>query len=140
MSAASETAGGGRQVAIRTIAMPADTNAAGDIFGGWLMSQMDLAAGSLAYRTAQGRVATIAVEAMTFIRPVKVGDEVTVYADLLKIGRSSITMNIEAYRRARDSEVVELVTEARFTFVALDADGRPRPVPGGGASVESATA
>jgi acyl-CoA thioesterase YciA len=117
-----------RQVAIRTIAMPADTNPSGDIFGGWLMSQMDLAAGNLAAKTARGRAATIAVEAMTFHKPVKVGDEVTVYADLLKVGRTSMTMHVQAYRRPRDAEAGELVTEAHFTFVALDAEGRPRAV------------
>ncbi|MFN3613256.1 MAG: acyl-CoA thioesterase [Rubrimonas sp.] len=108
--------------------MPADTNAAGDIFGGWLMSQMDLAAGNVAARIARGRCATVAVDAMTFMRPVKVGDEVTVYADLVKIGRSSITLHVTAYRRRRDLDEVEMVTEAEFKFVALDENGRSRPI------------
>jgi acyl-CoA thioesterase YciA len=108
--------------------MPADTNPAGDIFGGWLMSQMDLAAGNVAARLARGRCATVAVDAMTFHRPVKVGDEVTVYAEPLKVGRTSIAMQVRAFRRRRDEDARELVTEARFTFVALDAEGRPRPV------------
>jgi acyl-CoA thioesterase YciA len=117
-----------RRPAIRTIAMPADTNPAGDIFGGWLMSQMDLAAGNLAARIARGRCATVAVDAMTFHEPVKVGDEVTVYADLVGIGRSSIKMHVTVYRRERTDETRALVTQAHFTFVALDAEGRPRPV------------
>ena len=117
-----------RRAAIRTIAMPADTNPSGDIFGGWLMSQMDLAAGNLAARIARGRCATVAVDAMTFHEPVKVGDEITVYADLEKIGRTSIKMHVTVYRRARADEHRDLVTEARFTFVALDDARRPRPV------------
>ena len=114
--------------AIRTIAMPADTNPAGDIFGGWLMSQMDLAAGNLAALTARGRAATIAVDAMKFHRPVKVGDEVSLYAALVAVGRTSMRIEIEAWRRSRDSDDSERVTEATFTFVALDPEGRPRPI------------
>ena len=117
--------------AIRTVAMPADTNPAGDIFGGWLMSQMDLAAGNLAALTARGRSATISVDAMKFHRPVKVGDEVSLYADLVAVGRSSMQIRIEAWRRPRDVEETEKVTEATFIFVALDEDGRPRPVRSG---------
>ncbi|WP_299840756.1 acyl-CoA thioesterase [uncultured Paracoccus sp.] len=113
---------------IRTIAMPADTNPAGDIFGGWLMSQMDLAAGSIASLTARGRSATIAVEGMKFHRPVKVGDEVSLYAEIERIGRSSMDIHVEAWRRERDSETGQKVTEATFTFVALDANGKARPV------------
>src|ERR1700761_5783822 len=114
---------------IRTVAMPADTNPAGDIFGGWLMSQMDLAAGSAATRRAKGRCVTIAVEAMKFVEPVKVGDEVTVWADLARIGRTSMTFYVSAWRRPRTGTDVSKVTDAMFTFVALDADGRPRPIP-----------
>ncbi|RNF36049.1 acyl-CoA thioesterase [Paracoccus methylarcula] len=115
---------------IRTIAMPADTNPAGDIFGGWLMSQMDLAAGTVAALTAQGRSATIAVEGMKFLRPVKVGDEVSLFADLVRVGRSSMHIHVEAWRRERerDRNQSEKVTEATFTFVALDDQGRARPV------------
>ena len=116
------------QPAIRTIAMPADTNPAGDIFGGWLMSQMDLAAGSVASLTARGRSATISVEGMKFHRPVKVGDEVSLYAEIERIGRSSMEIHVEAWRRQRDSEVGQKVTEATFTFVALDENGKARPV------------
>jgi acyl-CoA thioesterase YciA len=114
---------------IRTIAMPADTNPAGDIFGGWIMSQMDLAAGNAAARLSQGRCATVAVEGMTFHSPVKVGDEVTVWAQLIKRGRSSMTFEVQAWRRPRDGEVQACVTRAHFTFVALDENGRPRPLP-----------
>lgn len=113
---------------IRTIAMPADTNPAGDIFGGWLMSQMDLAAGSIASLTSRGRSATIAVEGMKFHRPVKVGDEVSLYAEVERIGRSSMHIHVEAWRRQRDREDGEKVTEATFTFVALDENGKARPV------------
>ncbi|ABQ30665.1 thioesterase superfamily protein [Acidiphilium cryptum JF-5] len=113
---------------MRAIAMPADANANGDIFGGWLMSQMDLGGSNLAGRIAHGRIATVAVDAMSFIRPVKIGDEVSVYAELLKVGRTSIQVNVEAWRRARDSASERRVTKAVFTFVAIDSEGRPRPI------------
>ena len=113
---------------IRTIAMPADTNPAGDIFGGWLMSQMDLAGSSVASHTARGRTATVAVDGMKFHRPVKVGDEVSLFATLLRTGRTSMQVHVEAWRRSRDSDTSEMVTEATFTFVALDEEGRPRVV------------
>jgi acyl-CoA thioesterase YciA len=115
--------------AIRTIAMPADTNPAGDIFGGWLMAQMDLAAGNVAARRARGRCATIAVEGFTFLKPVHVGDEVTVYAAELSVGRTSIKLKVSAWRRPRDGDESIQVTEAIFTFVAIDEQRRPRPVP-----------
>lgn len=115
---------------IRTIAMPADTNPSGDIFGGWLMSQMDLAAGTVAALTSKGRSATIAVEGMKFLRPVKVGDEVTMYTRLLSVGNSSMNIHVEAWRRERDKNKSEKVTEASFTFVALDESGKARPVKG----------
>jgi acyl-CoA thioesterase YciA len=113
---------------IRTIAMPADTNPAGDIFGGWLMSQMDLAAGNVAALTSGGRSATIAVDGMIFHRPVKVGDEVSLYARLVKVGRSSMTIHVDAWRRPRQFPNSEKVTEANFIFVALDENGQPVPV------------
>jgi len=116
--------------AIRTIAMPADTNPAGDIFGGWLMAQMDLAAGNTAARIARGRSATIAVDGIQFLKPVYVGDEVTLFAELESVGRTSMKIQVEAWRRARDGDETEKVTEALFTFVTLDQTGRPRPVPG----------
>ena len=115
--------------AIRVIAMPADTNPAGDIFGGWLMSQMDLAAGNVAARRSAGRAATIAVESMSFLQPVRVGDEVSVYANILDVGRTSMRIKVEAWRRARDGSDTSQVTQAVFTFVAIDEAGRPRPVP-----------
>ena len=121
-----------REPAIRTIAMPADTNPAGDIFGGWLIAQMDLAAGNAAARRARrarGRCATVAVDGMVFHEPVKVGDEVTVHADLLSVGRTSMRFEVAAWRRARHDDEVVQVTRAVFTFVALGDDGRPRPVP-----------
>ncbi len=114
---------------IRTIAMPADTNPAGDIFGGWLMSQMDLAAGNAAGRRTHGRCATVAVEAMSFHAPVKVGDEVSLYADVVSTGRTSLRIRVEAWRRNQVSDEFVRVTSAVFTFVSLDAAGRPRPVP-----------
>lgn len=114
---------------IRTIAMPADTNPNGDIFGGWLMSQMDLAAGNVAARRSRGRAATVAVEAITFLSPVAVGDEVSLFAKILTIGRTSMRIEVEAWRRARSSEDTRKVTEATFTFVAIDEEGRPRSVP-----------
>jgi acyl-CoA thioesterase YciA len=114
---------------VRTIAMPSDTNPAGDIFGGWLMAQMDLAAGNAAARRARGRCATIAVDGMSFLSPVQVGDEVSLYADVAKVGKTSMKIAVEAWRRPRHEETSIQVTKALFTFVAIDADGRPRPVP-----------
>lgn len=114
---------------IRTIAMPADANPAGDIFGGWLMSLMDLAAGSAATRRAKGRCSTIAVDAMQFLRPVLVGDEVSLYAEVIHVGRTSMKIKVSAFRRARAEAVVEEVTSGTFTFVAIGDDRRPRVVP-----------
>lgn len=113
---------------IRTIAMPADTNPSGDIFGGWLMAQMDLAAGNLAGRVARGRAVTIAVEGMVFHKPVKVGDEVSLYAGLVSTGRTSMKIHIQAWRRSRYEDERTKVTDATFTFVALDSEGRSRPL------------
>jgi acyl-CoA thioesterase YciA len=117
-----------RQPAIRVTAMPADANAYGDIFGGWLMSLMDSAAGLVAARYAHGRAVTIAVEGMKFHAPVAVGDEVSVYADLVAVGRTSMTIEVEAWRRGRHEEEQCRVTQAKFVFVAIDADRRPRPI------------
>jgi acyl-CoA thioesterase YciA len=114
---------------VRVIAMPADANPAGDIFGGWLMAHMDQAGASVALRRARGRVATVAVEAMSFHLPVRVGDEVSLHGRLLSVGRTSIRVHVEAWRRDRTAEDAARVTEATFTFVALDARSRPRPVP-----------
>jgi acyl-CoA thioesterase YciA len=117
-----------RQPAIRTIAMPADTNPAGDIFGGWLMGLMDLAAASAAVKRARCRVATVAAERMAFLAPVRVGDEVSIFAEIVRIGRTSIEVQVEAWRRTRGSDEVVKVTQARFTCVALGTDGRPQAI------------
>jgi acyl-CoA thioesterase YciA len=117
-----------REPLIRVIAMPADTNPSGDIFGGWLMAQMDLAAGNLAHRIAKGRCVTAAVDGMAFLSPVHVGDEVSVYADLLSMGRTSMKLTVEAERRTRFQTETIPVTKAVFTFVAIDEDRRPRPI------------
>jgi acyl-CoA thioesterase YciA len=114
---------------LRITAMPADANPYGDIFGGWLMGQMDLAAGSVASRHSRGRAVTIAAEAMKFHRPVVVGDEVSFYARLVRVGTTSMTIEVEAWRRARHSEDASQVTQARFTFVAIGEDRMPRAVP-----------
>jgi acyl-CoA thioesterase YciA len=114
---------------IRTIAMPADTNPSGDIFGGWLMAHMDLAAGNVATRRARGRTATVAVEAMSFLSPVLVGDEVSFYGQVISTGRTSMRIHIEAWRRAREDDEMVRVTEATFTFVAIGEDRRSRPLP-----------
>ncbi|MEI4487629.1 acyl-CoA thioesterase [Frigidibacter sp. MR17.14] len=118
-----------RRPALRTIAMPADMNLSGNVFGGWIMAQMDMAAGATAGAVARGSTSTVAVEAMSFIRPVKVGDEVTVYTEVLKIGTSSIRIAVEVWCRKRIETEAAKVTEGVFTFVAIDENGRPRPVP-----------
>lgn len=114
---------------IRTLAMPADTNPAGDIFGGWVMSQMDIAGSIAAVERSGGRVVTVAVEAMTFIAPVKVGDVLCVYTTVERIGTTSITISMEAYaRRNRLADRVK-VTDGKFVYVALGEDGRKRQIP-----------
>ena len=124
------------ELTIRTLAMPADANPAGDIFGGWVLSQMDIAAGIAAGQRARGRVATVAVTAMTFHRPVYVGDVLCVYAAIEKVGRTSITVALEAWAlRGRLGDRLR-VTEGRFVFVAIGEDGRPRPVPPEGVGAE----
>ena len=119
-----------RDPAIRVTAMPADANAYGDIFGGWLMSLMDSGAGLVAARHSQGRAVTVAMDGMQFHSPVKVGDEVSVYCEILRVGRTSMRIAVEAWRRPRHVEDAIKVTEASFTFVAVDGDGRPRAVEG----------
>ena len=113
---------------IRVIAMPADTNANGDIFGGWVLSQMDAAGGIAGVERTQGRVVTVALEAMTFIRPVKVGDVLCVYTQVEHIGRTSLKIHVEAWARRFMTRSREKVTDATFTFVAIDENGRPRPI------------
>lgn len=117
-----------RDPAIRVTAMPADANAYGDIFGGWLVSLMDSGAGLIAARRSKGRAVTVAIDGMQFLHPVKVGDEVSVYGEIVKTGRTSLTIAIEAWRRHRQEEEEVKVTEAIFTFVAVDAGNKPRPV------------
>lgn len=113
---------------IRIIAMPADANYYGDVFGGWLMNMMELAASSAASRESAGRAVTVAIDAVTFHHPVRVGDEVSVYARLAKLGRTSMKIAVEAWQRDRDGDATARVTEATFTFVAIDQDREPRPI------------
>ena len=113
---------------LRAVAMPSDTNPNGDIFGGWLLSQMDLAGGIAAYERAGGRVATVAVDALSFHEPVSVGDVVSCYARVDRVGRTSIRVAIETYVRRRDGGHTEKVTEGSFVYVAMDTNGRPRAV------------
>ena len=119
------------QLTIRTLAMPADTNAAGDIFGGWVMSQMDIAGAIAAVERVKGRVVTVAVEAMTFIAPVKVGDVLCVYTTIERIGRTSITVGLEAWVRRQQLDDRKKVTEGRFVYVSLDDNGQKRVIPAG---------
>jgi acyl-CoA thioesterase YciA len=114
--------------AIRTIAMPADTNPHGDIFGGWLLCQMDLAGASVAVRRAGGRVVTVAITAMAFHRPVCVGDQVSCYGSVAKIGTTSITIKIESWALRGTGTTAIKVTEGLFTYVRVDPDGHPQPI------------
>ena len=120
----------GRQPALRVMPMPADANQNGDIFGGWIMSQVDIAGGTMAGRLARGRVATVAVKEFVFKQPVQIGDLLSFYVELERIGTTSITVTVEVYaeRRPSDPKVVK-VTEATLTYVAIDGAGQPRPVP-----------
>ncbi len=118
------------ELALRTLAMPADANPNGDIFGGWLMAQMDIAGGITAFSRAAGRVATVAVDGFTFHLPVQVGDVLCCYADIIKVGRTSITIRVEAWvLRQREKNHREKVTEGIFTFVAIDENRNKREVP-----------
>jgi acyl-CoA thioesterase YciA len=117
------------ELTVRIIAMPADTNPSGDIFGGWVLSRMDQAGGIAASERARGRVATVALHAMKFIRPVKVGDVLCVYTEVESVGRTSMKVHVEAWARRYNTHRREKVTVATLTFVALDDLGRPRPVP-----------
>ena len=115
---------------MKVIPMPADTNANGDIFGGWVMAQVDLAGSVLPARYIKGRMATVAVNEFIFKQPVRVGDILSFFAAVTRIGRTSITVEVEVYaERFSDQGKYLKVTEARLTYVAIDADGRPRPVP-----------
>ena len=113
---------------IRTLAMPADTNQNGDIFGGWLLSQMDVGGGVFASKTAKSRTVTVAIEAMNFRKPVYVGDLVSVHATLVKIGKTSITVHLEAWVLRRKEMQSILVTDGNFTYVAIDEEGHPQAI------------
>ena len=116
-------------ITIQTLAMPADTNPNGDIFGGWLVSQMDLAAGVLAKKKAKGRVVTVAINSMTFLKPVHVGDIVSCHAELIKLGKTSLTIAVEVWaEQVTSTNGSYRVTQGTFVFVAVDADGKPRQV------------
>lgn len=117
------------QLATRTLAMPADANPQGDIFGGWVVSQMDVAGGITAIQRCGGRAVTVSIDRMSFHLPVHIGDVLAVYADITDIGRTSMTMNIEAWAERGVSGETARVTEGTFVFVAIDEAGRPRPVP-----------
>jgi acyl-CoA thioesterase YciA len=117
------------ELSIRINAMPGDTNANGDIFGGWVLSRMDAAGGVAAVERAKGRVVTVKVDTMHFIRPVKVGDILAVYTEVESVGRTSMKVHVEAWAHRFMTHRAEKVTDATFTFVAIDDAGRPRPVP-----------
>ncbi len=119
-----------RQLVLRVMPMPADANGNGDIFGGWIMSQVDIAGGVVAARHARGRVATVAVNSFTFKQPVLVGDLVTFYAAIARVGRTSLTVDVEVYAQRNPTDLVTVrVTEASLTYVAVGADRKPRPIP-----------
>ena len=119
-----------RDLAIRVMATPADTNPSGDIFGGWLMSQVDIAGSIIARRHAQGRIVTVAVDSFQFRNPVFVGDVISCYASITRIGKTSLTINVRAFaERQGKSHNTHLVTEADLTYVAVDEQRRPRPLP-----------
>ena len=116
------------ELCIRTLAMPADTNANGDIFGGWLLGQMDLGGGVFASKIAKSRTVTVAIEAMNFRKAVYVGDLVSVYGNLVRVGRTSITVHLEAWVLRRKEMVPILVTDGNFTYVSIDDQGHPQPI------------
>jgi len=119
-----------RAPVLRVVPMPADANQHGDIFGGWIMAQVDIAGGVVASQRARGRVATVAVNSFQFKHPVFIGDVLSFYAEIVRVGTTSITINVEVYAQRNPAELeVVKVTEATLTYVATGADGRPRPVP-----------
>ena len=120
----------GKIPALRVVPMPADSNQNGDIFGGWIMAQVDVAGGTVAARIARGRVATVSVNSFVFKQPVQIGDVLSFYAELQRIGNTSVTIKVEVYaeRGRADTKVVK-VTEAALTYVAIDPNGKPRPIP-----------
>jgi acyl-CoA thioesterase YciA len=116
------------ELSLQTVPMPKDTNASGDIFGGWLVSQMDSAAGIAAARIAKGRVATVAIDSMSFMIPVKVGSVISCHTEILNIGRSSMQIRVEVWMEMLGDDIIQKVTEGNFVFVALDKDGRTRAI------------
>lgn len=120
------------ELTLRTLAMPSDANAAGDIFGGWVMAQMDLACGIRAAERAKGRVVTASVDSMIFRAPMKVGDTLCVYTHIDRVGRTSMRLKLEVWAQRYLSDQMDKVTEGDFTMVALDAEGKPTPVPAEG--------
>ena len=120
----------GKIPALRVVPMPADANHNGDIFGGWIMAQVDVAGGIVAGRVARGRVATVSVNSFVFKQPVQIGDVLSLYADVLRVGNTSITIDVQVYaERGREQAKIVKVTEAVLTYVAIDMQGKPRPVP-----------
>jgi acyl-CoA thioesterase YciA len=117
------------ELTLRTLAMPSDANAAGDIFGGWVMAQMDLACGIRAAERAKGRVVTAAVKEMSFAKPMKIGDTLCIYSHIDHVGRTSMVLKVEAWAQRYLSDLMEKVTHADFVMVALDQNGKPMPVP-----------
>ena len=122
------------ELSLRTLAMPADTNQNGDIFGGWILGQMDIAGGIFSSKMAQGRTVTVAIDGMTFRKPVYVGDVVTIHTGLIKVGNTSISVHVQAWVQRRNETNTILVTDGNFTYVAIDDAGRPRPVAQGSSS------
>ena len=118
----------GREPTLRVVPMPSDANYTGDIFGGWIMSQVDIAGAIPAIELARGRVATVAVNSFVFKQPVMIGDVVSFYAQIVRVGKTSITVDVEVYARRRATHAVVKVTEAKLTYVAVDDNRRPRPV------------
>ena len=119
-----------REPVLRVVPMPADVNQHGDIFGGWIMSQVDITGGVVAARHTRGRVATVAVNSFTFKQPVSSGDVVTFYGDITRVGRTSVTIDVEVFAQRNPDDLVTVkVTEASLTYVAVGEDGRPRPLP-----------
>ncbi|MBD8685373.1 acyl-CoA thioesterase [Rhizobium skierniewicense] len=116
------------ELTLRTLAMPADANPAGDIFGGWVMSQMDLASGIRAAERARCRVVTAAVKEMAFELPVKIGDTLSIYTTIARVGRTSITLTVEAWAQRARYDILEKVTAGTFIMVAMDSEGRPTPI------------
>jgi acyl-CoA thioesterase YciA len=130
MSAPAAEALPDKQPALRVMPMPADANQNGDIFGGWIMAQVDVAGATLAGRIARGRIATVAVKEFIFKQPVLIGDLLSCYAELVRLGTTSVTVKVEVYaERGREDRKVVKVTEATLTYVAIDMSGRPRPIP-----------